>query len=40
MAKLDQNKIYLYDSTLRDGAQTSTVNFGLIQTNNRKRLLV
>ena len=29
MAKLDKNKVYLYDSTLRDGAQTSTVNFGL-----------
>ncbi len=25
---IDKNKIYLYDSTLRDGAQTSTVNFG------------
>lgn len=23
------NKVYLYDSTLRDGAQTSTVNFGV-----------
>ncbi len=25
----NNNKVYLYDSTLRDGAQTSTVNFGL-----------
>ena len=29
MTKSNQNKIYLYDSTLRDGAQTSTVNFGI-----------
>ncbi len=27
--KQDNNRVYLYDSTLRDGAQTSTVNFGV-----------
>lgn len=26
---MSKNRIYLYDSTLRDGAQTSTINFGV-----------
>ena len=27
--KIKKERVYLYDSTLRDGAQTSTVNFNV-----------
>jgi 2-isopropylmalate synthase len=37
MAK--NNRVYLYDSTLRDGAQTSTVNFSAHNKNTISRLL-